>query len=647
MSIKPFTILFLSLLNLNVAKAQYFDQGVLHVLEDANDNKIINNDFSGDLCGKLSESDIVLNSFNLKRDMQECALSLCGPPSDNKSAYITNKSFLNLVPKDLLNNINKLEPKMKKVLDESSKKVLRNMTEAQKNIRKDISDLRPNEWSSKFKVKLSKDIFGPYIDVVINLNKTIDERLKVKVNIPQDASDDFKNELILYAKKIEANSKYNLSEASDLGLYTDIEQKGLIKEKLDKMKTAFNIDKGVLSDFSKNHLDVNLKFLEEKLKDESNSKLDLLSRVMTQVEDHAEKMPSYKKQFELAICSDEHKCESLFKEYIQKQKLDEKLSLLESKTKDPTLLRESLISCKAQILADAISHGDEKKAKEIFKKAREKIELNVLSKFSAHSRKILQKELDQILVKSSAEAAADFDPVQNFNEKLDSLNIENSDSPLNFSQEASLAFALDNSEDLENFNPYLTFTPCSEKKSNASDSFVRGDVDVPFFKKMLSQYNRSEINISAFSCSHEKTGESVVAHELGHAISHIFKNMKLSEESAAVYESLGNCVKGNYKIPLSSDLTLEHRMEEDFADTISAMAYPDNSVMKNCSQLEPSANETNYLNLDFIGFTDEVHSSALFRILIEATNKNVELPISCQKAFQPMKNKLRLNKCAI
>lgn len=635
MKLKFSFIILASFLFYQKVEAQYFDRGVLHVLEETNDKSIINNDFSKDQCGKFLKSDIVTNVVRNNRDMNECALALCGPPSENKSIYVTNRNFKKSISNDSLKKINVLEPKMLKALRLSYNQKMSSLSDAAKKITADESILNPEEWSEGFKVNLSQKIFDQFIDTVVNYDKQVDQRVRVEVNIPEGASDDFKKQLNIYAKNYENFIRNNPEKSIDLGLYTHNEQDTLSRLKLKNLKDAFNDYKNEMSESGRNQLEEQIDYYDKILSEKSELTTEMLFYEIGTGEELAEKeIPSYKRSYKALACDDKLICEKIFKDYIHQQKMSDQLKSLEDKSKDPSMLSESLISCKAQILLSASNKENEKKAKLLLDKAKTQIEKNLLPKFSAHSRSILSDRLK--MLKSSADNEGPSDPIKEFDKKLDRFIESKTSANKNMSQEQALAFALNNVENPDEFNPYLSSAnPCNGKQRNATDRY-----------KKLTSEKGPEIIVSAFSCNHEVHGEFLTAHEIGHAINDIFKTIKLSSESSALHSSLRKCAIENYKPDINSKNNLDFRVEEDSADLFAFMAYPDKGLTF-CSALTISTNETSYSNLDFIGSLDDVHSAPLFRIFMEAVNKDIELPISCQRAFGPYKNKLRLKKCVL
>jgi hypothetical protein len=143
-----------------------------------------------------------------------------------------------------------------------------------------------------------------------------------------------------------------------------------------------------------------------------------------------------------------------------------------------------------------------------------------------------------------------------------------------------------------------------------------------------------------------------VAHELGHAINQIFASLKLSTESAKKYKDLRKCATDNY-INQAADTTIFSTpgdgiyTEEDTADLFSYMTYSDPKNLFTCALLKSSINKHNYTELGLMANEGDSHSTSFYRLILEAINKGVELPISCERSLEPMKNQLRLQKCAL
>lgn len=168
----------------------------------------------------------------------------------------------------------------------------------------------------------------------------------------------------------------------------------------------------------------------------------------------------------------------------------------------------------------------------------------------------------------------------------------------------------------------------------------RTSVDYVLHETPSAGIRKNTVFISPFSCQNPERGKIILAHELAHVLSRLFKQGLISGEDLAAHRSLRACAtdshpsetRGHSGIGFAGD---KLRTEEDTADIIAALVFPDPSILKSCSGLAPSPDGTRYdarlLELD----TDEAtyHSPPFLRVLKEAVQKGIDLPPSCREVL--------------
>ncbi len=641
--------------------AQHFDPGVIHVLTKANKQSLISNS-SKDACLSFSENanPFVVNSVD-QRTLNECVLSLCGLPSENDSAYLTDSNFDEYVSPTIKKQLDTLSPKLNKAFDKIQKNNLEKAkTLEEKLLKENKLDLRPKEWSDSFKSKISFELFSPHITTVIDLKKPLYERVAVKINSNEELTPEFRKNLATFAKDYERFIKYNSFEFQMRGLYSDDEKIQIVVDKIANLRKTIGSHVEVFSKYDLEYFKKNLDKIENDLKDNKQIEIPLTFLVLDSIERSVvSKDSSIENNILPPACSDNDSCKNIFQEHFSKENVTEWLDSYKKNLKDPIVKEQSLNRCKAQIVSELSDSSNEVLAEKLLLDTKSMMDQNVFSKFSAHSKNILKSYFSTRIKRKSKKSTlllTTQDPLKSTQQKVDKYLAEQSGIAESLKdQENSLTMAIALSKN-ENLDPFFDESgPCSEDLSlNAWDMYLARDKMSLLPADKLSWFDRlsssDHIYISPFSSQHENRGKSVVAHELGHAINHIFFTMKLSEKSARFYKSLRQCVTDNYVhfkqgTSMFSSPEDGRTTEEDMADIFAYMAYPSKDDLFMCSLIKPSRDNKSYSNLEFISETNDPHSASLYRLIMEAINKDIDLPISCQKAIEPMKNQLRFKKC--
>ena len=165
--------------------------------------------------------------------------------------------------------------------------------------------------------------------------------------------------------------------------------------------------------------------------------------------------------------------------------------------------------------------------------------------------------------------------------------------------------------------------------------------------------DRSSGRVSLFSCTFHEYGKQILAHEFGHALSSWFKkndiksneNVKASEVSYTQYTTLRRCATNRYETEERSGYVWSNdkfRTEEDTADLIAHLAFPDESTLVMCSLLKTSTDGLKYQDESIAIINpedDDTHSARLLRVIIEAIHKGKKLSSTCQQVVDTYSKK--------
>lgn len=166
----------------------------------------------------------------------------------------------------------------------------------------------------------------------------------------------------------------------------------------------------------------------------------------------------------------------------------------------------------------------------------------------------------------------------------------------------------------------------------------------PGFRPAGSRPGIDNILISPFSCEHTGMGKGIIAHEIGHAITHVMSRPGMSKSSQKKFIDLRDCATDQWKsqpaAPLKYFKSDKLYTEEDTADLLSYMAVNDQQSFYGCGLLYPT--ETGYNELALKPHLNDNHSSGMVRLVRELQYKAPsKLPATCLEIHKRNKDKFR------
>lgn len=606
--------------------AQYFDRGVLSVIGKAGDILSPKN-----YCFEATSIQLPYGKGSGDKDLQNCALALCGPSHENQTGLITDVNFSKYATPKALAQAQKLEPVIKKVIEKSRTDKLRHLTvlrDALESNKLDGIDF------SKIERYTRRDLFSKIFDQVVRLNvhpeNDVKNRLQLTYNFPDWATEDFKEAARKYGKSFQHNYETRFDLFKSKSIYSNDEIKDLLKSRLAAAEILVSENPGAqYIDLYKTSLGQIQLILEknEPVTYKEFDKVSMIENAFIKIN------PGISAQIE---CSTSE-CARALKDYFKNEITAQKLNTLIEESSDLEQNSRELNKCKASLVSQSIRAGNLKTANTQFKEAMASIEKNVLPTFSAHSRSLILKSLNQIKI-SVNKTPGDPSGVS------ESQFIKESTAFLNTAKVKDVTST--NEKLLSNLfsanqNEFESeINPC--QKMNSSNLWDATEPD----KKV--------IYISDYSCSHDMRGKQIVAHEIGHNINFLFSKLtSMSKESLKTYMDLRKCVSDNYLKSRKGNSYFElftkidnAYTEEDMADTISNMAFPDNKDLFSCALLYPDISNKGYVDPRLVPHRfGDPHSEGLFRVLMEMIQKGGQLPLSCQKAMENSSDVLGFNRC--
>jgi hypothetical protein len=645
--------------------AQHFDPGLLHLLA----TKPIAPNYSNAHClvDANGNKEIILESHT-ELDLKECTYALCGNPMDNQSAILNDRNFQEYLTDDSRKIIKNLDPKLSLVLNKIRSDALVQVDQLEKSFYENGSlKLRPEAWSESFKRELSLEIFKPHFQVIVDLKKPIYERVQVQVNYPKDASEDFKKELKNFASAYETHLKMSGESSEEKGLYTREEKNSISVDRIAFCKKKYLEKKDSLSEGQRKKIEKSINdydfwVLQEKTNSETltNNFSPSYLMLIDLEKSMGDFVPELKNYAFAPECSDEKECLDIYKNYLTKKNILNKIKNFRAQINDPILLKHAKNTCRASFIAHELSKSDREKTIVLIEKVKKQMEANVFNKFSKHSQGILVDYINNKIVVNNMNireglmSGYSSDSNNEQDEKRMDDFLKREPMAVESNQEYFYKKLISSPEVEDSFEYDSSDYSCDAKTVLVWDAYASlEELTAVIDTETLKQIgNKDQIFVSSFSCQHDLRGQAIVAHELGHAISHIFNTIKLSESSTEFYKNFRKCATNNHKnLPenfINPSSGESAYTEEDTADLIAYMAYPNPKDLFSCTLLSTSLDGKLYDDLSLI--QDEkksidIHSTSLLRVVQEAINKNIDLPYSCLKAIEPLKNKLGLKKC--
>lgn len=324
-------------------------------------------------------------------------------------------------------------------------------------------------------------------------------------------------------------------------------------------------------------------------------------RIYDELTDPRSKMMALSKQFDSSLLFDESNRAKRISD------IEREIAFLRDESKQLPLLQKTVSRCFA-----ALAYGSQtlpsreelKVAQERFPTIVAQAKQRMLAKYSEHSRKMAEPtfgSLQMSLPPARDSFRADFAKTANM--KL---------------QEAEKMLTTHESEDVRQVIA-LTFRTHAEASIQETfqfcDSFAH-----PMFSDAKFSANDS-IRVGWGGIRDPDIGEVVLAHEIGHHLSKIFRTMSLSEHSKRKHAQVRTCLR-----TLHTDDPTAQFLEEDFADFAATEVIPTAKANPFCAFISDFSRVT----MESTKGKDP-HSSDLFRAVVLQVQGNLPVPKSCEK----------------
>lgn len=608
--------------------------------------------------------------------LRQCALDLCGPP-DSLSTLFSYFDLANAKKNDSYSVwendpfIKKIQEKLEPWIDRTMKSMVRLQSSLQPYGDK-LQSYR-NHLTAKDYEKLSYTFFDLFVQVNIDRSQPISDRLSIQVEIPKNASPELKEGIKSYSQDKEKEINDALSKQIEHDMYSPQEASMIFRKKLRDLKGRL---RGFLERYEKEEISLrseDLDTLEEMEK-------DLVKLQNNQWSTDPSPYPHSDQPQEDAESLWEIRQSAKTLEKMEKTLAKVQTSLQPEKLKQASICQD--IACQKAVREELNN------TLAFYERLLSIMEKNLMDRFSAHclSQFILFKEqrkqmeaeglnisnvknnfLKRVLSRFSNPTKKRFEDFINTNleivlpfstDPVEELATENEDLISSFFKKiieiVKQPEEIDRTKLIKVMNRLKTHL--DEAITSPCPNQFTFDAFLPPFEtsstKPSTPRKETAISLSIFSCLNPQHGKGIAAHEMGHLLSWMFSQNKLSETSYNSYKDLRACASKRYKNSkaIDTDYSIQHtndkvKTEEDTADLIAHMAVPDSSLLFSCFLLSIAKDGTQYIPDTDILEQENKHSTGLTRVLFEAIHKQVKLSPACQKVVDQYKNQINFKPC--
>lgn len=291
---------------------------------------------------------------------------------------------------------------------------------------------------------------------------------------------------------------------------------------------------------------------------------------------------------------------------------------------------DAIAECKATITLANIKAKDSSEIEKEFPKLVEKLKNNTSLKFSDHSKGLILNKIDKDL-----KLVFNYNPYEGMKLGVDEWRKTVKSEPY-----SSLA------------EKYVNITNKSLAESLVKTPRCKTMNRVATISDMVMydhQKNEGTLYVSPFSCEHTHLGKEIMAHELGHAVSHMIAiTPDMSTETKANFKTLRECSRAEKRSTKFPGLFSPHEgdkwtTEEDTADLFSFALSDNKEDFMGCALVGPAGEE--YASLKMRKSFFDSHSAGIQRLMVELQYKNPgKITEACEEVIKRSKAKIT-NKC--
>ena len=595
---------------------------------------------------------------------QQCAIDLCGIPKDSPSAALLNYNFDQYVQEGAMARFAEIEPKIREAIESEFNRNAQ-FLEALEEKMKD-GGLEPDyaTWEGQDYEAYTWQLFNRYIEFETDKTKPFDERISFKINLPSDSSDIFKKGIEQYTESKKSKIESDFTEGLYYNFYTIEEAKEILLEKWKEFNDRYQENKKSNPHFMIWRED-DYNVLANKIQNfQSEDLYDVIPIAfeLSRLNDELifQETGNNPSQSPTSLCSHED-CQKAIQEKISSQDLRALFNDLKAANAEKNKRTEERVAyCKSELAMKSLKDYEISEFEKIIPEVKTAFMERVFEGYSEDSKRNFSSYLENELNFSTLTRTED---VQGYIDQINK-NYEhfkgNRNRSGNYQYYNTKIFVHQLLSYKDNFHgkvdPLKGMDLCGYGLSKVvTDGFIPQEGLEDWGKIDSFDPEKDNVVVSLFSCTHHSFGKSILAHELGHALSYAFFRNKLSIESYGKFMELRQCANTLYKVdknektpPLFKHDGDFYKTEEDMADLIAFLANPDTSVLYECPMLVPSPSGEFYTDLELSSknsIETSKHSTPLLRVLQEAIHKRKSIPSACQELMDNNEDKYRFTPC--
>lgn len=663
----PKIFLFTTALTLlpQAALAQNLDAGLFYAIDDINSGKT---KFNPSIAQCLTEAQ--LKEFEVApEDMkyrQQCARALCGAPSVVPSVYVDKKNLSSYMTPALKYRIEELKPKLKAALEAIRKSKKAAIQDAEANLFKNGQfNFNPKSWENTDAFnEINMRTFEKYLKVEIDKNAPLGKKITYKIvndgNMPANTLQGLAD----YKERLEKFKNSNPETLLKFDLLSKDEAKQFLKNQITSYEEALiKHSKKNASNRANNHSGkIGVKKLKDALAKPVTDTKDYIINLIADMYDVENSIyevdPNFVGGSAQKACTTPN-CMNAYQAYFQSINGKNLFENYKKGLDDPQALERSMTRCVANIIAAETMESSQVKSQKLFAEVLPTVLKNVVGNFSDQTKKHYTNYFNkQFAVSSKMISKGDLSNSATPLERYDQIFTSVAADPVASDyDEATTLREIIRHSDGEIPNPLASSQFCnSDPIANSWDSYFSVDRAKTILKMQgdanYSLPEKDTLYVSPFTCNHAAPGKSIVAHELGHAINEGFLKKKSSSHSAQIYMKLRKCVSSNHVLGQKAidnpELSFQGdylKTEEDTADLIAFMAYKNEQTPYTCSLLKQDDTNSKFIDLYLAEDEESIHSPSFYRLMMEAINKGIALPPSCQVVVDKSKSLIGFQKC--
>ena len=595
--------------------------------------------------------------------IDRCMKDLCGNPQQNPTTTLTDHNIHQFVLPDADKNMESMNKAIQAAVLTEVDSNYDYISAARKLMVKNNLQVNPNDMSAKNWQNILHNVYGPFIQMYQDQAAHRDKRFKVSID--RSVQNDIKEEHLTFLNDFVSQLKnhvnqgpwfvkikylsVSLTEAKSLLMENYQTMQAQMKESLDN-DSIFS-----LGTFFESHEEKQMDRIEQAIENLDNLSLKEI-QIVTQdlIEVHAE-VTENSANLQVNFCQT-GPCREGVQTYLDQMDVENTINTIESQN-NPLRAASIMDQCRFKVLADNIITPDPRAIKEAFPEVLKNFNDNVLTNYSAHSRaafnQIAQDELEINAIKTETSniqnnLTQSFEELASNNEFLnDQRKSLSSSDVVSWLFQKNIGSKVNYEEGINwQMDAFSNINPCQGQRPDLGGDMFR--VNKP--EEGKSPY---EIMVSPHTCSHLGSGKGTLAHEMGHFLSRLFLDGRLSQESYQSYTQLRSCSSMAYKgIEPMMQVPGVHpydtqKTEEDAADLIGILAMRTQGqepTPASCALLIPNQYNTGYDHRSLINLAGR-HSEAPLRVLTEAIHQSRILSPACRELIMANKDHVRFGKC--